>query len=77
LAQYDKQAIDERAVKKYLMIDLLHKQIEKNINMFINSEPNDGQDAGIISLLKEYKEKSTSGLPEARNVIKSHIRNVH
>lgn len=68
--------MDRRLLNKYLQIDLLSLQIEKNINMFINSEPDDEQDAKIISLLREYKEKSTSGLTEARNVVKSHIKNM-
>lgn len=49
--------------------------MEKNIMSFINSDPADGQERKIIALLRDYKEKSTSGLPEARAVIKSHIKN--
>jgi hypothetical protein len=41
----------------------------------MNSEPENEQEGKIISLLRDYKEKSTSGLPEARNVIKAHIKN--
>lgn len=62
-------------LKKYLIIDSLHLHIEKYINSFINSEPSDEQEKSIISLLRDYKEKSTSGLPNAREVIKSHIKN--
>lgn len=49
--------------------------MEKYINTFINSDPADLQEKKIISLLRDYKEKSTSGLPEARDIIKSHIKN--
>jgi len=49
--------------------------MEKYINDFINSDPDNEQEKNIISLLRDYKEKSTSGLPGAREVIKSHIKN--
>lgn len=49
--------------------------MEKYINGYINSDPADEQEKKIISLLRDYKEKSTSGLPEARDIIKSHIKN--
>ncbi|MHB1393968.1 MAG: ATPase, T2SS/T4P/T4SS family [Clostridia bacterium] len=62
-------------LKKQLIIDSLHLHIEKYINNFINSDPADEQERRIVSLLREYKEKSTSGLPEARDIIKSHIKN--
>jgi len=62
-------------LKKYLIIDSLHLHMEKYINTFINSEPVDEQERKIISLLRDYKEKSTSGLPEARDIIKAHIKN--
>jgi len=62
-------------LKKYLIIDSLYLHIEKYINSFINSDPSDEQERKIIALLRDYKEKSTSGLPEARGVIKSHIKN--
>jgi len=60
---------------KHLIIDSLCLHMEKYINSFINSEPSDEQEKSIVSLLRDYKEKSTSGLPEAREVIKSHIKN--
>ena len=60
---------------KHLIIDSLCLHMEKYINSFINSEPSDEQGKNIVSLLRDYKEKSTSGLPEAREVIKSHIKN--
>ncbi|MDD4503376.1 MAG: hypothetical protein PHS15_00950, partial [Clostridiaceae bacterium] len=62
-------------LRKYLIIDSLYLHIEKYINNFINSDPVDEQEKKIISLLRDYKEKSTSGLPEAREIIKSHIKN--
>lgn len=62
-------------LKKYLIIDSLYLHIEKYISSFINSDPENQQERKIISLLRDYKEKSTSGLPEARDVIKSHIKN--
>jgi len=62
-------------LKNQLIIDSLHLHIEKYINNFINSDPVDEQERKIVALLREYKEKSTSGLPEARDIIKSHIKN--
>jgi pilus assembly protein CpaF len=62
-------------LNKQLIIDSLHLHIEKYINNFINSDPVDEQERKIVSLLREYKEKSTSGQPEARDIIKSHIKN--
>lgn len=62
-------------LSKYLIIDSLYLHMEKYINNFINSDPTDEQEKRIISLLRDYKEKSTSGLPEAREIIKSHIKN--
>lgn len=62
-------------LKKQLIIDSLHLHIEKYINNFINSDPTDEQERKIVALLREYKEKSTSGLPEARDIIKSHLKN--
>lgn len=59
----------------YLIIDSLHLHMEKYINTFINSDPVSEQEKKIISLLRDYKDKSTSGLPEARDIIKSHIKN--
>lgn len=70
------QTSRDMILKKHMMIDSFYKQIEKNINTFINSEPDDEQDSKVIALLREYKEKSTSGLPEGRNIIKAHIKNV-
>lgn len=62
-------------LKEHLIIDSLHLHMEKFISNYINSEPAEEQERRIVSLLKEYKEKSTSGLPEAREIIKSHIKN--
>lgn len=62
-------------LKNYLIIDSLYLHMEKYINTFINSDPADEQERKIILLLRDYKEKSTSGLPEARDIIKSHIKN--
>lgn len=62
-------------LRKYMIIDALGAHIEKYINSYINSDPADEQERKIISLLRDYKEKSTSGLPEARDIIKSHIKN--
>lgn len=76
LANLNKEAADQKLLKKYLQIENLCLQIEKNVSILINSEPDNEQDARVISLLREYKDKSTSGLPEARNVVKAHIKNV-
>ncbi len=62
-------------LREHLVIDTLHLHMEKFINSFINGEAGDEQEEKIISLLRDYKEKSTSGLPEARNIIRSHIKN--
>jgi len=68
--------LDAGNLKKLLSIELFHKQIEKNINMLINSQPDNEQDMKVISLLRDYKDKSTSGLTEARSIVKSHIKNI-
>lgn len=62
-------------LKKYLIIDTLQLHIEKYISNYINSDTADEQERKIIIMLRDYKEKSTSGLPEARDVMKAHIKN--
>lgn len=62
-------------LKQQLIIESLHLHMEKYINNFINTDSDFEQERKIISLLRDYKEKSTSGLPEARHIIKSHIKN--
>ncbi len=62
-------------LRKYLIIDTLQLHIEKYLYNFINSDPEDEQERKIVLLLRDYKEKSTSGLTEARAVIKAHIKN--
>ncbi|MGE5677708.1 MAG: ATPase, T2SS/T4P/T4SS family [Pseudomonadota bacterium] len=64
------------SLKKHLIIDRLLLHIEKFFYNYINSESEDEQEKKIVLLLRDYKEKSTSGLPEARNVIKAHIKNL-
>lgn len=63
-------------LKKYLIIDTLQLHIEKYIYNFINSNPADEQERKIVLMLRDYKEKSTSGLTEARDIIKAHIKNI-
>ncbi len=69
-----KHLLDIQVIKKYLAIQSLCLHIEKGFEDFINKKPEGRQEEKIISLLKRYKESSTSGNPEARNIIKSHIR---
>lgn len=49
--------------------------MEKYIYSYMNSDPSEEQERKIVLLLREYKEKSTSGIAEARNVVKAYIRN--
>lgn len=67
---------DVLSLKKSLIIDKLLQHIEKYFFHYINSDPEDEQEKKIVLLLRDYKERSTSGLPEARNVIKAHIKNL-
>ncbi|HWQ29712.1 MAG TPA: ATPase, T2SS/T4P/T4SS family [Negativicutes bacterium] len=64
------------SLKKSLTMDKLLLHLEKCFFNYINSDPEDEQERKIVLLLRDYKEKSTSGLPEARNVIKAHIKNL-
>lgn len=57
-------------------MDKLLLHLEKCFFNYINSDPEDEQERKIVLILRDYKEKSTSGLPEARNVIKAHIKNL-
>ncbi len=65
---------NEELLVKCLSIDNLTLQIERNMNNVINSGPEDEQQRKITELIKVYKEKSTSGLPEARSIIKANIK---
>lgn len=50
--------------------------IEKNIKDFLNKIPSSDQERKIIELLNEFKDKSTSGDPEARSIVKNRIKNI-
>ncbi len=62
-------------LRRYVIIDTLQLHMEKYIYNYINSDPSEEQERKIVLLLREYKEKSTSGMTEARDVVKAYIRN--
>jgi len=62
-------------LRRYLIIDNLQLHMEKYIYNYINSDPSEEQERKIVLLLRDYKEKSTSGMTEARDVVKAYIRN--
>lgn len=62
-------------LKRYLTIDDMQLHVEKYIYNYINSDPGEEQERKIVMLLREYKEKSTSGMRSARDIIKAHISN--
>lgn len=59
---------------KYLDIKSLCCQIEKNFETFITRQPENEQMRRIIGILKKYKDSSTSGNVEDRNILKAHIK---
>ncbi|MFZ5352215.1 MAG: ATPase, T2SS/T4P/T4SS family [Bacillota bacterium] len=61
-------------IKRHIGINMLCRHIEKSFEEFINKKPENDQEDAVIRLLKQYKESSTSGNREARNIIKSHIK---
>lgn len=63
-------------LRHYLIIDTLQLHMEKYIYNYINSDPSEEQERKIVLLLRDYKEKSTSGMTEARDVVKAYIRNI-
>lgn len=59
---------------KYLDIKSLCRQIEKNFEGFITRQPDNEQMKKIVGILKQYKDSSTSGNVEDRNILKAHIK---
>lgn len=53
---------------------MLCKQMEKNFEIFIIRQPENEQMKRIINILKKYKDSSTSGNAEDRNILKAHIK---
>jgi pilus assembly protein CpaF len=53
---------------------MLCKQIEKNFETFIMKQPENEQMKRIINILKKYKDRSTSGNAEDRNILIAHIK---
>ncbi len=64
----------QEQLSKYLDIHILCKQIEHNFEAFLLMQPENEQMKKIIHILKVYKDSSTSGNPEDRNVLKAHIK---
>lgn len=64
----------QQLILKCLDIDMLCKQIEKNFEIFIIKQPENDQMKKIISILKKYKDSSTSGNAEDRDILKAHIK---
>lgn len=59
---------------KYLEINTLCKQVEKNFESFISRHPQSNQQEKIINILRKYKESSTSGNIADRSILKAHIK---
>lgn len=53
---------------------MLCKQIERNFEAFIIRQPENQQMGKVINILKKYKDSSTSGNAEDRNILKAHIK---
>lgn len=64
----------QQLIFKSLDISMLCKQIEKNFEAFIIKQPENEQMKRIINILKKYKDSSTSGNAEDRNILKAHIK---
>jgi Flp pilus assembly CpaF family ATPase len=64
----------QKEILKALDINMLCKQIEKNFESFIIRQPENEQMKRIISILKNFKDSSTSGNAEDRNILKAHIK---
>ncbi|HUV84805.1 MAG TPA: ATPase, T2SS/T4P/T4SS family [Methanosarcinales archaeon] len=64
----------QQLIFKSLDIKMLCKQIEKNFETFIIKQPENEQMKRIINILKKYKDSSTSGNAEDRNILKAHIK---
>ncbi|HYE11777.1 MAG TPA: ATPase, T2SS/T4P/T4SS family [Patescibacteria group bacterium] len=64
----------QKQILKVLNIHMLCKQIEKNFESFIIRQPENEQMKRVISILKRFKDSSTSGNAEDRNILKAHIK---
>jgi hypothetical protein len=64
----------QRLIYKSIDINTLCKQIERNFEAFIIRQPENPQMGKVINILKKYKDSSTSGNAEARNILKAHIK---
>jgi hypothetical protein len=64
----------QRLIYKAIDINMLCKQIERNFEAFIIKQPENQQMGKVINILKKFKDSSTSGNAEDRNILKSHIK---
>jgi Flp pilus assembly CpaF family ATPase len=64
----------QEQLSEYLDIHILCKQVERNFEAFLLTQPENEQMKKIIRILKVYKDSSTSGNTEDRNVLKAHIK---
>ena len=64
----------QRLIYKSIDINMLCKQIERNFEAFIIRQPENQQMGKVINILKKYKDSSTSGNAEDRNILKAHIK---
>jgi pilus assembly protein CpaF len=64
----------QQHIIRCLDINMLCKQIEKNFETFIMKQPENEQMKRIINILKKYKDRSTSGNAEDRNILIAHIK---
>ncbi|OGO78079.1 MAG: hypothetical protein A2Y23_15465 [Clostridiales bacterium GWB2_37_7] len=64
----------QQQIFEAIEINILCKQIEKNFESFIVRQPENEQIKKIIDILKKFKDSSTSGNAEDRNILKAHIK---
>lgn len=64
----------QQQIIETLDIDMFSRQVEKNFESFIMIQTENEQLKKVISILKKFKDSSTSGNPEDRNILKAHIK---
>ncbi|MDF2840371.1 MAG: Flp pilus assembly protein ATPase CpaF [Clostridia bacterium] len=64
----------QQQIVEALDINIFSKQIEKNFETFIIKQPENEQIKKVIHILKKFKDSSTSGNLEDRNILKAHIK---
>jgi Flp pilus assembly CpaF family ATPase len=64
----------QKQILEALDIRTFSKQIEKNFESFIIQQSDNEQIKKVINILKRFKDSSTSGNAEDRNILKAHIK---